>query len=128
VPGETLTPSEVSDFVVRIFQDAFYDCGRLNMIAAALSYPKADIRALASARSLLEAMCERRRGRNVDFLQAGISAIAEIRATAKADGDRVGVVVSMTAATRLRACMPYFIEYEVLWEKDRNDTGKRRWK
>lgn len=92
-----------------------------------LTYPKAEIRALGSARTLLESMIERRRGFNVGKLEDGIKAIAEIRTSAKAIGEEISIAVSIAAAACLGACMPYFIEYEVLWEKDRTDIG-RRWR
>lgn len=125
-----LTPPDIADFVVRMILDAEAQCDRLSSASAALTYQKARIRALAGARAILESMCERRRGRNIDRLEAGISAIAAIRATAVAEDDYVSIRVTRSDYSRLRDCMGDFIEYEVLWEKDQSSTGSRRgsWK
>lgn len=115
----------MSDFVVDLIGAAEW---RMNAHAtdfAALSYPRERVALLKVCREQIEAMIEWKdhAGRTA-ALHDGLAAIAAIRATAEAAGERISVIVNGNIVRQLRDCLKYLIEYEVLREKDAL-SGKR---
>lgn len=117
----------VTSFIVDVIEDAEVRMRIHETGEAVLSYPRERIALLKTCREQVEAMLEwKDHVRRTTALEDGLSAIAAVRATAHAAGERISIAVTQNIVRQLRGVVSYLVEYEVLKERDGQRGGRRR--